>query len=230
MKNFTDEWDNSYMKKDNFLFFPDDNIVRFISKYIKKRVGFDEFINSREFESVPKVLDFGCGVGRHVKLINDFKLDAYGFDLSKEAIKTAKNICMQLGLEKLPSKIIVADITELPYKNEYFDFMLSHGVLDSTPFAIAKRGMTELHRCLNSEGKIYFDLISDTDSSFNGKTLECIVKGNHETDTVQSYFNESRIDELLQGLFSINEMQLSTKVDLLSNQKHSRWLLVVEKN
>jgi len=153
-----------------------------------------------------------------------------GLICQKEAIKTAKNICMQLGLEKLPSKIIVADITELPYKNEYFDFMLSHGVLDSMPFAIAKRGMTELHRCLNSEGKIYFDLISDTDSSFNGKTLECIVKGNHETDTVQSYFNESRIDELLQGLFSINEMQLSTKVDLLSNQKHSRWLLVVEKN
>ena len=51
----------------------------------------------------------------------------------------------------------------------------------------------------------------------------------HLNDTVQSYFNESRISELLQGLFSINEMQLSTKVDLLSHQKHSRWLLVVEK-
>jgi len=51
----------------------------------------------------------------------------------------------------------------------------------------------------------------------------------HLNDTVQSYFNESRISELLQGLFSINEMQLSTKVDLLSNQKNSRWLLVVEK-
>ena len=81
MKNFTDEWDNSYMKKDNFLFFPDDNIVRFISKYIKKRVGFDEFINSREFESVPKVLDFGT-LSNSLELINDFKLDAYGFDLS----------------------------------------------------------------------------------------------------------------------------------------------------
>ena len=98
MKDFTNEWNSSYSKKDNFLFYPDDNIVRFISKYIKKKVGFDEFVNSREFENTPKVLDFGCGIGRHVKLINDFKLDAYGFDLSKEAIKTAKNICRQLEL------------------------------------------------------------------------------------------------------------------------------------
>lgn len=129
----------------------------------------------------------------------------------------------------MSKKIIVADITKLPYENEYFDFMLSHGVLDSMPFEIAKKGMTELHRCLNNKGKIYFDLISDTDSSFNGRALECVVKGNHETNTIQSYFNESRIGELLQDLFSINEMQLSTKVDLLSNQEQSRWLLVVEK-
>ena len=37
--------------------------------------------------------------------------------------------------------------------------MISHGVLDSMPFNIARSGLLEISRCLKDKGKIYFDLI-----------------------------------------------------------------------
>lgn len=37
------EWDDSYRNRDNFMFYPHEEVVRFISKYIRKRIGFNEF-------------------------------------------------------------------------------------------------------------------------------------------------------------------------------------------
>ena len=229
MQDFKSEWNTSYMNKDNFVFYPDENIIRFVSKYIKKRVGLNNFISSKNFDFAPKVLDFGCGIGRHIWFLNDFELDCYGFDLSEDAINSARDILTKLGLDELLKKIITANITSLPYEDKYFDFMLSHGVIDSMPFDIAMKGMKELHRCLKDEGKVYFDLISDVDSSFNGKDFESIVSDDHEKGTIQSYFNKEKIDELIQGLFSIVDIELNTKTNTLNKNINARWSLVVEK-
>lgn len=223
------EWDNSYQKKDNFIFFPNEEVIRFVSKYIKKRVGFNDFINQSENSYNAKVLDFGCGMGRHIKLLDEFELNGYGFDLSEEAIKNAKVIFKQQNLEKLSDKIIIASITNLPYQDNFFDFMLSHGVLDSMPFNIAKEGIKELHRCCKPLGKIYFDLISDIDSSFIDNCYDKEVQDNHEKGTIQSYYDENRINELIKDLFKIKELKLNINKNLLTRQQSARYSVIVEK-
>ena len=97
------EWNNSYKNNANFIFYPHEDIIRFISKYIRKRTGLSEFINIHS--DSPRVLDFGCGIGRHIKLLNDFNIDGYGFDLSDEAILVAKNNFKTEGLNKLIDKV-----------------------------------------------------------------------------------------------------------------------------
>lgn len=223
------EWNSSYKNKDNFIFYPQEDIIRFISQYIRKRIGLNEFVDRNMYKQNPKVLDFGCGIGRHVKLLNEFNLDGYGFDLSEEAIAIAKSNFNTTGLAQLVDRVVACDITNLPYKDKYFDFMLSHGVLDSMPFEIAKKGMIELHRCLNDKGKIYFDVISDKDSSFETNKYEKTIKDKHEEGTIQSYFNTKKIDELIDGLFEIKDITLTTKQNELSQIKNCRFHIVVEK-
>jgi len=223
------EWNTAYKNKDNFVFYPQEDIVRFVSKYIKKRIGLNKYLDWNDYSSSPKVLDFGCGIGRHVKLLNEFGLDAYGFDLSDEAIKVSKQNFKELGLMDVLDNLIVADITNLPYENDYFDFMLSHGVLDSMPFEIARSGLIELHRCLKRGGKVYFDLISSDDSSYDDNGFEKTVSGKHENGTIQSYFDEGRINKLIEGLFRINEIRLNLNKDIKSGLTNSRYHIVVEK-
>lgn len=224
----TDEWNESYKRGDNFVFYPHEDIIRFISKYIKKRIGYNSYVNIKEYTTIQKVLDFGCGIGRHVKLLDEFCLDAYGFDLSDEAIQTAKHLFMEQKLNHLIDKVIVANITDLPYKNDNFDFMLSHGVLDSMPFNIAKLGLKELHRCLKKDGYMYFDLISSEDSSFDG-TYNKLVSNSHELGTIQSYYDMTGISSLINDLFVIEEIILNNKININTNDTISRYHIVVKK-
>ncbi|PHR70028.1 MAG: methyltransferase type 11 [Arcobacter sp.] len=222
------EWNQSYKNKDNFIFYPHEEVIRFISKYIKKRIGLNKYINQEEFLSIPKVLDFGCGIGRHIKVIDEFNLDAYGFDLSEEAIQIAKKLLVEQKLSHIIKNIIVSDITKLPYENNSFDYMLSHGVLDSMPFSIAKKGLFELCRCIKKEGLIYMDLISTEDSSYSNN-FEEEVTGRHETGTVQTYYDIKRINNLIDNKFTILELNLCKKNDILKKSTSARYHLVIKK-
>jgi len=228
MKLKTKEWNQSYNNKDNFVFYPHEEVIRFVSKYIKKRVGLNDFIEIHNKKSPIKVLDFGCGIGRHVRLLNEFELDSYGFDLSNIAIDYAKNMFTELKLNNLISKVRVADIQNLPYKDEFFDFMLSHGVLDSMPFNIARTGLIELHRCLMKNGLIYFDLISTEDTSFEGN-YEKIIKSKHENNTIQSYFDIEKIEKLIENRFIIREIIHVKRDDILQKKMDARYSIVCQK-
>jgi|TARA_B100001093_G_scaffold520294_1_gene614405 ubiquinone/menaquinone biosynthesis C-methylase UbiE len=221
-------WNKSYENKDNFVFYPNEEIIRFISKYIRKKTGLDSFINIDKKN--PKILDFGCGIGRHVKFLDDYKLDAYGFDLSEEAIYYAHQYFKKLNLDHLQKKIIVSDITNLPYESKYFNYMLSHGVLDSMSYEIAKKGIKELHRVMDSKGIIFFDLISTLDTSFKkGNNMDQLVENDHENGTIQSYYNLNKINNLLNDKFTIIELYENSRIDHINNSLLNRFNVVAQK-
>ncbi len=41
--NLRDKWEESYRRKENFVFYPHEELIRFVSKYIRKRIGLDEW-------------------------------------------------------------------------------------------------------------------------------------------------------------------------------------------
>ena len=229
-KNNLLDWENSYLNKDNFIFYPHEEIIRFISKYIKKRIGLNKFKFIDQNESKPKILDIGCGIGRHVKLCNEFNLDAYGFDLSSEAIKVAKNNFINSDLKDLSNRVVAADIRNLPYKNNFFNYMISHGVLDSMHYDIALEGIIELHKKLHDSGLIYLDLISTNDHTFtNSKQYDLIVKTKHEENTVQSFYDTDRINRLLKDKFEIIELYEIINRNIESNRLLARFHIIAKK-
>ena len=218
------EWDDSYANKDNAVFYPHEEVIRFTSKYIRKRVGFDSFVDSHTLSSTPKVLDLGCGIGRHVKYLHEYGLEAYGIDLSGVAIETAKNFFFRQELACLKDRLYQASITEMPFVDALFDFCISHGVLDSMPFAIARDAMKETARCLKPGALFYLDLVAGDDRDhFPEFCGEEIVETAHEKGTIQSYFNWGKILDLAGAEWSVREAFLIRKTSVINPAFHSRY-------
>lgn len=224
-----EEWDSSYRNRDNFVFFPHEEVVRFTSKFIRKRIGINEFRDVHCFPSNPKVLDLGCGIGRHVMFLADYGLDVWGIDLSGVAIEQARNLFAHEGQAHLTDKLVQGSIANMPFANNFFDFVVSHGVLDSMPFEVARKAMEETARCLKPGGMFYLDVISGDDNRFRpGFCGEEIVDTNHEHGTVQSYFNREKIGILIGDSFDMAEGALIRRTSLCEEGFHSRYHLILK--
>lgn len=217
-----DEWNESYRNRDNFVFYPHEEIIRFFARYISKRIGINQYQTRYGLADTAKVLDVGCGIGRHLVFAAKTGVNIYGIDLSSQAIATAKDWLTQEGISLGAQKLVQGSITAMPWQNHYFDFAFSHGVLDSMYFDIARAGMVELARVLKPKGLFYCDLIV-------GDAGDVLVETQHELGTVQSYYTQQRIQQLIDGYFSIKEAVLIHREDVLLGQIGSRWHLVFER-
>lgn len=224
------EWDRSYENQDNFVFYPHEEVIRFVSKFICKRIGLEEFRETGPGSVQGRVLDLGCGIGRHVIYCHEMGLDAYGVDLSDAAIKVAGKWAEQKKLPEPEERIRQGDVRYLPWKDGYFRYAISHGVLDSMPFEIARAACIELARVMEVGGLFYCDLISGDDSrharEFSG---EEVVKTSHEQGTIQLYFNLSKTQSLLEGVFEIEECNLIRRENVLRGGYSSRYHLILRR-
>lgn len=224
------EWEESYRKLDNFVFYPHEEVIRFVSKNIRKRIGLDQYHDIISFASAPKVLDLGCGIGRHVIYCHDMGLDAYGVDLSDYAITQAVEWAKGRGLVEPQKKIIQGDVRFLPWADNEFDFAISHGVLDSMYFDVARAACGELKRVLKKGALFYCDLVSGDDSTHAREYRgEEVVSTLHEQGTIQSYFNMAKIYDLFDGFFKVQEALLIRRENVLQGGYSSRHHLVLKR-
>lgn len=192
-KNYLEEWENSYSKGDNNILYPQSEVIRFINRFVKKRNndGTLSALIKKEGNQIINGLDFACGVGTHCLTFNDFDIEGYGVDISKTAINIAKRRAKKIGLEDNRFKVLDADSQKLPFKDNFFDFVVAESCLDSMPFSTAQSYMHELKRITN--GLIYASFIGCNDSI---NTDEFVVSTKLEKGTIQSVYDEEKIYEL----------------------------------
>ncbi len=93
------------------------------------------------------ILDVGCGMGRFIEVVQPYAKDVIGIDISLAVNSAYKN------LRKYPNvHIIQANVFNLPFFNESFDFIYSIGVLHHTPST--KNAFMNLPRLLKKSGTI----------------------------------------------------------------------------
>lgn len=230
MKNNKSDWDKSYEKRDNFVFYPHEEVIRFVSKFIRKRVGLNDFLNAAPDSAEGKVLDLGCGIGRHVIYCHEMGLDAYGVDLSDTAVTIARQWGEKKGLPSPEDRIRQGDVRQLPWADGFFNYVVSHGVLDSMPFDIARAACVELARVMPVGGLFYCDLISGDDSRHAREFCgEEIVTSVHEQGTIQLYFNFETIRTMIKGIFEIFECNLIRRENCLQGGYTSRYHLILRR-
>ena len=44
-KLFREQWDESYVRHENHIFYPKEEVIKFLSVYVRKKIGRDKFID-----------------------------------------------------------------------------------------------------------------------------------------------------------------------------------------
>ncbi len=102
---------------------------------------------------VKKILDLGCGSGRHVIYFAKRGFDVYGIDIAKEGIKIAKD---WLEKKKLQASFKIGSIyKKLPYQDNFFDAVISTNVIHHAKIKDIKKAIREIERVLKPKGLIF---------------------------------------------------------------------------
>lgn len=227
---YVDAWNNSYGRSENFLFVASDEVIRFVARYLRRRVDVNDVRDVCPGAGGSRVLDVGCGIGRNILFGSQMGLSMYGNDLSSAAVaKAVEWLSPQLGAD-IAGRIVASDIRAMPWEKAFFDHAMSDSVLDSMPFEVAQEGVAEVARLVRPGGYFYCSLISGDESGrpadFCGEVL---VDGVHEKDTIQSYFDQTKIRRLLEPLFEILDCSLTQVHNPLKGTHHGRWHVVTRR-
>ncbi|CAO3363699.1 methyltransferase domain-containing protein [Azospirillum palustre] len=194
-------WEDSYAKRQNFLFHPTEELVRFVARHLRRRVGLDEMVDVHPGAAGMRFLDVGCGIGRHLVFGHEMGFDVYGLDLSSLAVDLARTWLGSQGIPDADRRVRQSDVRAMPWPDGFFQVVVSHGTFDSMPLEVAEAGIRELHRVTAPDALFYCDLIC-------GDARQEVVQIAHEENTIQSYFDEEKINRLLQGRFDCLERVL----------------------
>lgn len=223
------EWEDSYGRRENFVFSPSDEVVRFVARHLRRRVGLDEVIDVLPGAAGSRVLDIGCGVGRSLVFGAQMGLEMWGFDLSERAVELAREWLARFAGPDALKRVIACDIRTLPWADGFFDHALSDSVIDSMPWEIATAGVAEVARVVKPGGYFYCNLISSHDSGAADFTGERTVDTAHEHGTVQSYFDEAKARRLLEPHFDVLSCALHTQHEVIRDRHQGRWHLVLKR-
>lgn len=228
------DWEKSYKNLDNFILYPKEEVVKFLNRFVRKKVGFNEFheilLENNEGQTKLKALDFGCGIGRQTILLEEFGIEGYGVDISENAIITAKEFAGHLNFPELSNRFSVIEGLSIPFEDNFFDISIAEACLDSMGFKIASIIIKELDRVTKSY--LFMSLISGDDSEHDPEFIgDERVKTKHEENTIQSFYNLSRIKKLIKYTrFNIVFCRLLSEESTISRYKNSRYYVILNKN
>ena len=133
------EWDKIFEKEGVFFTKPQADMPKVVRLFKKNKVK--------------RILDLGCGTGRHVVYLAKKGFDVYGLDESKTGIKIAKE---WLKKENLTAGFKLANHYDvLPYKDNFFDAIVSTQALHHGRTKEVEKVISEVCRVLKAGGMIF---------------------------------------------------------------------------
>jgi len=187
-------WSFWYSKKEKTI---DEEIPRLADLFKSKRIS--------------KILDLGCGTGRHTIYLAERGFEVYGFDFSPLAVKRAEE---RLKKKKLTAQLTVLDMRKnFPYKDEVFDAIVTIRVIHHARLRVVKKSIAEIERTLKKGGYFYADVPSRPRNLKNGNSKVKIVEPGTrvplegpEKGIPHHDFTEKEIFRVLRG-FEIQEIR-----------------------
>ena len=151
-------------------FWHKDKVVQEFAKD-KPSIPLARFLNSLSGHKSKTILDAGCGGGRNTELIFRKGFDFYACDSSSAMVKQTKYRMNQISPEsRLNGKITKAPFIKFPYKNQFFDVVVSNGVFhNATSVSMLDAGIKEAYRVLKKKGKIYVNMFYENRNTTNVK-------------------------------------------------------------
>lgn len=160
-------------------------------------------INHFEEKGLSRILDLGCGTGRHTTVLYDRGFDVYGCDSSEKALEVVANLMKDSDFRK-------CDMISLPYSSEFFDGILCNHVIQHGLLAEVRAACEEMLRILRRGGLLFLIVVStEHPKCATGREIEPNTR--IDTDALDGhiphhFFTESELRELFKG-FEIYKLE-----------------------
>jgi len=163
---------------------------------------------------VEKVLDLGCGSGRHVVYFAKLGYRVSGIDIAPGAVSLSQK---WLAAENLEAELQCGDMVRLPWPDHFFDAVISIRVIEHNRFAHIQKILKEVGRVLKTGGLFFANLkkYPPYKDWKNGKFaridhhLYAPAEGD-EKDIIHYFFAEDELEKIL-GDFSIVKIEADEK-------------------
>ncbi len=133
------DWDDIFAKKGKY--------------FTKSHPDMERIANIFSENGVRRVLDLGCGTGRHLLFLLKKGFEVYGLDGSPSGIEIAKN---WLAEENLSSELVCQKIEhKFPYIDGFFDAVISIQVMHHNLMKDVLFTVNEIIRVLKPGGHIF---------------------------------------------------------------------------
>lgn len=174
-----------------------------------------------------RVLDLGCGPGRHALLFARAGLASHAADASPAALDAVRDAAAGEGLAV---DVRQAEMSALPYEDGWFDFVLAFNVIYHGTRQDAARAVAEVRRVLRPGGLFQATMLSKRNSSHAAGTRiapDTYVREDASDDKAHPHLYTDATD--LQRLFQgFDALELADRVQSSPGSYH--WYCLFEKS
>lgn len=169
-----------------------------------------------------RILDLGCGNGKHSLYLNSSGFDVYASDI--DCSRIIKNT-EELNLSNLT--IREHSFTNISYNHDFFDAVICTSTLHHAVISDITQGINEIYRVLKPNGYFVFDFLSTLDASYGlGTKIEkntFVGSRSSEENIPHHYTDENELKALLNN-FSFANINKSIYIfyDYKNNEYKSR--------
>ena len=146
------DWNRAYKERPYIEQLPHNGVVKFINQF------------NREKSS--KVLDLGCGDGRHLIFLAQKDYISVGVDNAIWGLRRAKEWAEK---ETLKIRLVYADVCFLPLESESFDQIISIQVIHHQRLKSIQKTIDGVRRLLRTNGVFYFTVPKYPPGNWKGK-------------------------------------------------------------
>lgn len=164
-----------------------------------------------------KILDLGCGNGRHLIPFSKNRFNCYGIDFSKNMINNAKE---SFKKNKLKTVFKQAELTKIPFKDNYFDYIICLASFHSLNKKEQSTSLKEIKRVIKPNGKLFIAVWNKWQPRFIFKSKEQMIPWKIKDKIYQRYYYLFNIFEFKKLLkkhnFKIKKSYVDKNISILA--------------
>jgi len=171
-----------------------------------------------------RVLDLGCGAGRHQVYMAKQGFEAHGTDISETGLTVTKE---RLRRHKLEVYLVKCDMKMLPYVDYCFDAVISLHTVYHQKLKGIRKTASEIHRILKKKGLVMINFLTKRTYRY-GKGAEVeentfIDQEGSEKGVLHHFADKEDIERLFKNFKIVNLKLIEKEVE---GKLQSRWILI----